>query len=124
MSQVLTADNRLLMKCVRAFGKGHSDVFTRNDAMQTDALVSRLVAHIDAQSAEVARVTAERDDAVRRWEDAALGYDAQANEVARLREALEGVVLAGQNDPDCNLCGEYLDARNLARAALAQEVKP
>ena len=110
MSQVLTADNRLLMKCVRAFGKGHSDVFTRNDAMQTDALVSRLVAHIDAQSAEVARVTAERDDAVRRWEDAAFGYDAQANEVARLRTALR----------ECCYMFEWCDVRY---AALAQEVK-
>lgn len=37
-----------------------------------------------------------------------------------LYEALKAIERLGDNDPDCNHCGEYLDAREIARKAIAK----
>ncbi len=39
-------------------------------------------------------------------------------EAREYRGALVRVAHVGDADPDCNLCGEYLDAREIARKAL------
>lgn len=39
---------------------------------------------------------------------------------AELLEALKAIERIGDNNPDCNHCGEYLDAREIARKAIAK----
>lgn len=56
------------------------------------------------------------------WLPMVRGTYTQAMEAqnAELLEALKAIERIGDNDPDCNHCGECLDAREIARKAIAK----
>lgn len=49
--------------------------------------------------------------------------DKMEQRIAELEAALFQIAMIGYADPDCNLCGEYIEARSIANSVLAKEWK-